>query len=136
MINSINTANQAIEQKPSTIVPSKSPPAKETTNVYSLEQVREEKQVDEKALEEKRQSEDTKDDKLLTQEMLDEIASDIESLHSIGLSFAHHEETGRTMVEVFDRDTDELIRQIPAEDVLNMAAKMDEMIGLLFDEKV
>jgi flagellar protein FlaG len=37
---------------------------------------------------------------------------------------------------VINRDTDELIREIPAEKVLDMAAKLDEMIGILFDAKV
>lgn len=130
MINSIvNTAGQAIEQKSSAIVPSKAPPAQteaDTSNVYLLKQ----KKTDEEIRPEEKKKEE------LTQEMLDEISSDIEALHSVGLSFAQHEGTGRTMVEVFDKSTDELIRQIPAEDILNMAAKMDEMLGLLFDEKV
>ncbi len=152
MINSINTATQTIDQKSSTIVPTKSPPPVEESNVVRLRQVEEKKQVDElkqveekknplekaaqpdeKAIEEKK---DEKKDEKISQEMLDELASDIETLHSIGLSFAQHEDSGRTMVEVMDKDTNTLIRQIPSEDVLNMAAKMDEMIGMLFDEKV
>ncbi len=141
MINSINTAAQTIEQKSSTVIPSKSPPPAEESNVVRLRQVEEKKQVEEKnqieeAVQPDEKPVDEKKEEKISQEMLDELASDIETLHSIGLSFAQHEDTGRTMVEVMDKDTKTLIRQIPSEDVLNMAAKMDEMIGMLFDEKV
>jgi flagellar protein FlaG len=77
-----------------------------------------------------------KDQAELTQDVLDEIAQDLETLHSVGLNFSKHKASGRTMVKVMNRETDELIREIPAENVLNLAAKMDEMIGLLFDKKV
>ena len=72
----------------------------------------------------------------ITQEVLDEFSSDIETLHSVGLNFSKHNSTGRTMVKVMDRDTNELIREIPAEKVLDMAAKVEEMVGLIFDQKV
>ena len=135
MINSINTASQTIEQKSSTIIPSKSPPPADESNVYRLRQVEEKKQVEETPQPEEKAVEEKKEEKI-SQEMLNELSSDIETLHSVGLSFAQHEDTGRTMVEVMDRDTQQVIRQIPAEDILDMAAKMEEMIGLLFDEKV
>ncbi len=134
MINSINSATQIVEQK-STDVPSKSPPPGEEVKVYKLRQVEEEKPVEEIVEPSEKEVEEKKEEKI-SQEMLDELSHDIETLHSIGLSFAHHEDTGRTMVEVMDKDTKTLIRQIPAENVLDMAAKIDEMIGLLFDEKV
>ncbi len=135
MINTINSATQNIEQKTSTVVPFKSPPPGDDSKVYKLRQVEEQKPVEDPAALVERDAEEKKDPKI-SQAMLDELASDIETLHSIGLSFAQHEDTGRTMVEVMDKDTKTLIRQIPSEDVLNMAAKMDEMIGMLFDEKV
>jgi flagellar protein FlaG len=47
-----------------------------------------------------------------------------------------HEETGRTMVNVKEQETGKLIRQIPPEQLLDLAAKIDEMIGILFDKKV
>ena len=39
------------------------------------------------------------------------------------------------MVKVIDKDTDEIIREIPSEKVLDMVAKMWELNGLLVDEK-
>ena len=46
-----------------------------------------------------------------------------------------HDETGRTMIKIMDKTTEKLIREIPSEDVLNLAAKIEEMIGILFDKK-
>lgn len=72
----------------------------------------------------------------VTEEMLKELEQDIEVMHNIGLKFAKHNDTGRTMIKVLDKVSDELIREIPSEEVLNLAAKIEEMIGILFDKKV
>ncbi len=72
----------------------------------------------------------------VTEEMLVELERDIQSIHSIGLKFSKHDESGRTMIKVMDKQNEELIREIPSEEVLNLAAKIDEMIGILFDKKV
>ncbi len=137
MIDSINSTAQSLEAKPSTVVPFKSPPPGEETKVFDLKKV--EKKLTEK-LQEKIEEKPKEDRKIreeeVSQKMLDELSNDIEILHSVGLSFAQHKDSGRTMVSVMNRDTDELIRQIPAEDILDMAVKMEAMVGLLFDEKV
>lgn len=75
-------------------------------------------------------------DESLSQETLDEISKDLETLHAVGLNFVKHEATGRTMVLITNRDTDEVIREIPVKQVLDLAAKIEEMVGMLFDEKV
>lgn len=147
MINPTNTATAAatIEVKNATIVPFKSPSQatedkaegltmKKKTHV-AVEEQQKEAEI-QKALEKKVAEESEREqEKNLSQEMLDELSMDIEMLHSVGLSFSKHEDTGRTMVKVINRDTDELIREIPSEQVLDMAAKLDEMVGILFDTK-
>lgn len=141
MINSINTAAvQSPEVKNATIVPFKSqqPAVEEQAPDEKKVQtsIDEQRQADElKKAREKTPLEERKEEEI-TQALLDGLSMDIDTLHSIGLSFAQHEDTGRTMVKVMNRDTDELIREIPAEKVLDMVAKMDEMIGMLFDAKV
>lgn len=72
----------------------------------------------------------------LSQDTLDEISRDLETLHAVGLNFTKHEGTGRTMVRITNRDTEEVIREIPVKQVLDLAAKIEEMVGILFDEKV
>jgi len=80
--------------------------------------------------------EDRLREKRLSQETLDEISRDLDTLHAVGLNFTRHDETGRTMVRITNRDTDEVIREIPAKKVLDLAAKIEEMVGIIFDEKV
>ena len=68
--------------------------------------------------------------------LLNQIQQNINIMHDINLQFLMHEETGRTMVNVTEQETGKLIRQIPPEQLLDLAAKIDEMIGILFDKKV
>ncbi len=47
-----------------------------------------------------------------------------------------HGPTGHLMVKVISKDNGKTIREIPSEEVLNLAAKMEEMAGVLFNENV
>ena len=47
-----------------------------------------------------------------------------------------HEETGNIMVRVTSRDGNKVIREIPPKELLDLAARMEELAGVLFDEKV
>ncbi|WP_242853054.1 flagellar protein FlaG [Pseudobacteroides cellulosolvens] len=49
--------------------------------------------------------------------------------------FSIHEKTKAIMVKVVDNDTHEVIREIPAEKILDMVAKMWEMAGIMVDER-
>jgi len=49
--------------------------------------------------------------------------------------FSYHEETNRVSIKVLDKDTQEVIREIPTEEALEMIEKMWEIAGLLIDEK-
>lgn len=49
--------------------------------------------------------------------------------------FSYHEETKRVSIKVLDADTEEIIREIPPEETLEMLSKMWELAGLLVDEK-
>ena len=48
------------------------------------------------------------------------------------LNFSINESTGRTVVEVTDRESGEVIRQLPTEEALRLAESLDEMRSLLF----
>lgn len=52
------------------------------------------------------------------------------------LEFKVHEGTNRTMVKVIDRETDEIIREIPPEEILDLVDKMTELVGLMMDKRV
>jgi flagellar protein FlaG len=47
-----------------------------------------------------------------------------------------HEQTKAVMVKVFNKETGELIREIPPEKTLDLVVKMMEFAGILVDEKV
>ena len=46
-----------------------------------------------------------------------------------------HEGTNRVMIKIIDKDTKEVIRELPPEKTLNMFAKVWELAGLLVDER-
>jgi flagellar protein FlaG len=50
--------------------------------------------------------------------------------------FSIHEETDRPVVRVYDRNSGEIIKQIPPEEVLNILTKIRELIGIFIDERV
>jgi flagellar protein FlaG len=47
-----------------------------------------------------------------------------------------HKETKAIMVKVLNKDTGELIREIPPEKTLDIVANMMEIAGIIIDEKV
>ncbi|WP_438348849.1 flagellar protein FlaG [Paenibacillus sp. FA6] len=47
-----------------------------------------------------------------------------------------HKETNAIMVKVFDKRTGDLIREIPSEKILDVAADMMKLNGLIFDKRV
>lgn len=49
--------------------------------------------------------------------------------------FSIHELTNEIVVKVYNSETDELIREIPNEKILDMVAKICEMAGLFVDER-
>jgi flagellar protein FlaG len=49
--------------------------------------------------------------------------------------YSVHEKTGQIMVKVINSETDEIIREIPNEKVIDMIAKFQEINGLTIDEK-
>ncbi|WP_227767271.1 flagellar protein FlaG [Zhaonella formicivorans] len=55
--------------------------------------------------------------------------------HYTTFEFSIHEKTKEIMVKVIDKETGELIREIPPEKILDAVAKMWELAGLLVDEK-
>ncbi|SMC19466.1 flagellar protein FlaG [Desulfacinum hydrothermale DSM 13146] len=54
---------------------------------------------------------------------------------NIKLSFELHEETGDMVVSVVNKETGEVIRQIPPEELLELREKLEELTGVLFNGK-
>lgn len=68
-------------------------------------------------------------------ETLDEMNSFLQDMKR-NLSFSLDEQSGQSVITVKDSETDEVIRQIPSEELVVLRKKMDDLTGLLFDTKV
>jgi len=51
------------------------------------------------------------------------------------LQFALNKDSGQLLVKIYDKESDKLIRQIPAERVINVMDKLSDLIGIMVDEK-
>lgn len=51
------------------------------------------------------------------------------------LKFTLHEDLNEYYVQIINDQTNEVIREVPSKKMMDMAAKIHEMIGLLVDEK-
>jgi len=54
----------------------------------------------------------------------------------ISLEYNRHEGTGVMMLKIVNRDTKEIIREIPPEKILDIAAAIWEMAGIIVDERI
>jgi len=64
-----------------------------------------------------------------------DVQADLKTMHAVALNFSVHESSGRMIVTVADEETGEIIREIPSGEFLNLSVNLDEMFGILFDQK-
>lgn len=76
-----------------------------------------------------------KDKEVTTEQVKSAVDNINNQLRRTSCSFKYHEETNRISITVRDKDTDEVIREIPPEKALDMIAKAWELAGLMVDEK-
>lgn len=86
------------------------------------------------------------EDKGLEQSLLYSVEKleSLAKLNSKQFKFHIDEQTSSSVVVVTDKETNEVIRQIPSEEVLELASKIDELqeqifgqpLGVLFDQKI
>ncbi|WP_059041706.1 flagellar protein FlaG [Paenibacillus rubinfantis] len=71
------------------------------------------------------------------QQAVDQLEKMIRAVQGPEKSFkiSIHQETHTIMVKVFDKDTGDLIREIPQEKLLDVAANLMELNGLIIDKK-
>lgn len=68
-------------------------------------------------------------------ETVDEMNTFLQSMQR-NLSFSIDEDSGEKVISVKDSETEEVIRQIPSEELVVLRKKMDDVVGILFDTKV
>lgn len=99
-------------------------------------QIKDDQQIKEKKNVNVDEEQKGKEDAQVSQDLLDDLEHDINTIHNVGLEFSMHEESGRTMIKVIEKDSGDLIRQIPPEEVLDLIARMGDVLGILFDKRV
>lgn len=71
----------------------------------------------------------------------DDIPKIIEGMNAVlsgsgnHIRFVEHRESSRMMVEILDNKTEEVLRTIPDKQLLDLAAKIGEMLGVLLDHR-
>ena len=76
------------------------------------------------------------------EEMKDELEEKIDDMNDImetldeKLSFELHDKTETIMTQIVDIKTKEVIKEMPPKEMLDLAARIHEMVGLIIDEEV
>ena len=71
-----------------------------------------------------------------------EIENQVKALEKTFLAFNHkvklsvNDEINQVIIKVVDSETDKVIKEIPAEEIQRLIARIKETIGLLVDEKI
>jgi flagellar protein FlaG len=56
-------------------------------------------------------------------------------MHSVGVEFSQDTDSHQTIIKVVDTQTQDVIRQIPSETMLEIAKALDKVQGMLVDAK-
>jgi len=67
--------------------------------------------------------------------LLEDVGKDLKKLHNVDLQFSVHKPSGKIMVTVIDGSSGEILRELPPSEILDIAARVDIMLGLIFDQK-
>lgn len=83
----------------------------------------------------KDQNNGLKDEAVSDKKIKNAISKANSTLKRTRCEFSYDEATKRVSIKVLDRDTEEVIKEIPPEETLEMVEKMWELVGLLVDER-
>ncbi|MGO4888818.1 flagellar protein FlaG [Anaerobacillus sp. MEB173] len=79
-----------------------------------------------------REENKTKDDLLKQVDNMNEFLA----MNTTSLKFNFHEKLDRYYVQVVNKETDEVVREIPPEEFLDMVSSMMEHLGFIVDKRV
>jgi flagellar protein FlaG len=79
---------------------------------------------------------DSKQGKDPSKKTIDSVMSEAnQKMSKTRCEYAYDEPTKRVSIKVYDKETDELIREVPPEKSLEMLQRMWELAGIIVDEK-
>ncbi len=67
---------------------------------------------------------------------IEDLPENDHSKQNLKVRFSSNQDTGRVAISVVDAETDEVIREIPSEEMLKISQNLKENIGILFDSKL
>lgn len=68
--------------------------------------------------------------------LVDAVNEKLQSMPETSIQFLIDNDSGDVIVQIVDVKTDEVIRQIPPEEVLQISERLDELKGLILDRSV
>ena len=75
----------------------------------------------------------------LTVKQLEKVAQQLQDFVgdlNRSLEFSVDKDSGRDVIKVFDRESGDLLKQFPSEEVLTLVSKLSDMVGGFIDAKV
>jgi len=106
--------------------------------VGTEEEVNETKKTDQQKIDENEndinKTSDEKEIKKKLQEITEQLNKEMDTLNTT-IRFGFDDKIDEMYVSVIDTKDNKVIRQIPSEEAMRLAAKMRELVGMLFDEK-
>lgn len=75
----------------------------------------------------------------LTVEQLDKVAQQLQDFVgdlNRNIEFSVDEDSGRDVIKVIDKDSGDILKQYPSEEVLTLVSKLSDMVGGFVDTKV
>ena len=110
-------------------------------NARSLREISREQETDRtKSIRNKVES--LREDQLSPEELKEDLKEKIDDMNDImetldeKLSFELHDKTETIMTQIIDIKTKEVIKEMPPEEMLDLSARIHEMVGLIIDEEV
>ncbi len=100
----------------------------------ALQQTAKAEHKQENKIEEVRQKEDTEKLKKELQEVVNKLNKEMNSLKT-SIRFGFNDQVKELYVTVIDTSNNEEIRKIPSDEAMRLAAKMRELVGMIFDKK-
>lgn len=89
--------------------------------------------------EEQQKTQEQQSEKPIGNEELESVVTEMNSVAQNlqrDLLFSVDEKSGGTFVKVIDKETEEVVREIPSKEVREIKARLEEVAGLIFKESV
>ena len=139
-ISSVMTfqAQGSVVQKPQAPVQSEKPENSSASNTAAVEYVDKTTSVVENAREkgQSNNGEQGQDQQAYHEKVRKAVETLNRKMSNSEAVFGFHEDTNRVTIKIVDKSTKEVIKELPPEKTLDMIARVWEMAGILFDEKM